>query len=168
MSTHQREQVDLTWKNGLVDEFIAATQANSRPEFFSKQALRDVLKEFLQDQFGPEGVHFDRMYHHSAIDRYPVAKDERLGSPRVPGLKNPMVERALHTLRHLMNELIATGKVDRNTRVNIELAREMDSANRRRAWELWQKDRFDKRQKAINRLREHYGKDESLEPRREH
>lgn len=159
-----RARAGTAWKEGLKDEFIARSQANSRPEYFTKQALRDALKEFLTDQFGEEGVRFDRMYHHSAIERYPAAKGERLGSPRVPGLKNPMVERGLHTLRHLVNELIATGKVDRDTRVNLELAREMDSTNRRQAWEKWQKDRFDRRDKAIKRLREHYEKDEHWTP----
>lgn len=164
MPVHLKPSVNGEWRTGLIEEFMAATHANVRPEYFSKKALRDVMKEFLEDHFGTEGVRFDRMYHHSAIERYPVAREERLGSPRVPGLKNPMVERGLHTLRHLINELIATGKVDRETRVNIELAREMDSANRRRAWELWQKDRFARRDKAIKRLREHYKKDEHWTP----
>ncbi len=157
-------QADQAWKQALTHDFIERTRANSRPEYFTKQALRDALKIFLTDQFCPDGVRFDRMYHHSAIERYPVAKGERLGSPRVPGLKNPMVERGLHTLRHLVNELIATGKVDRDTRVNLELAREMDSTNRRQAWEKWQKDRFERRDKAIKRLREHYKKDEHWTP----
>lgn len=161
---HLQERISAPWKKSLVDEFIAATRLNSKPEFFHKTPLRDALKSFLEDQFGPQGVRFDRMYHHSAIERYPVAMEERLGSPRVPGLKNPMVERGLHTLRHLVNDLIRTGKVDRDTRVNLELAREMDSANRRRAWELWQKDRFDKRAAAIKRLREHFERGDDWNP----
>lgn len=164
MPTALWEHAGATWKKTLKDDFVAVTRLNSKPEFFHKTPLRDALKSFLEDQFGPEGVRFDKMYHHSAIERYPVAKEERLGSPRVPGLKNPMVERGLHTLRHLLNDLIISGKVDRDTRVNLELAREMDSANRRRAWELWQMDRFERREKAIKRLREHYEKDENWIP----
>ena len=56
-----------------------------------------------------------------------------LGSPRTPSVKNPVVMRALHQLRKLINYLIRNNEIDSATRINIELANEVNDKNWRKA-----------------------------------
>ena len=93
------------------------------------------------------------LYHPSQIDIYPAAKegtykygeiDKRmvmLGSPKTGAFKNPMAMRALHELRKYINYLIATEQIDEQTRIVVEIARELDDSNKRWAWDEFQKRR---------------------------
>jgi len=66
-----------------------------------------------------------------------------LGNPEPlsKGFKNPMALKSLHKLKNLVNYLLQTGKIDEDTRVVIEIARELNDKNKRKAIELWQKAR---------------------------
>lgn len=82
------------------------------------------------------------------IKKYPnVQKDgfttKLLGDPRPisRGFKNPMALRTMHELKKLMNYLLKSGKIDENTRVVIEIARELNDTNMRKAIETWQRQR---------------------------
>ena len=68
-------------------------------------------------------------------------KKKYLGSPRTESVKNPVAMKALHQLRHLMNALIREDIIDDKTKINLELAREMNDANVRAAIKSWQDDR---------------------------
>lgn len=81
-----------------------------------------------------------------------------LGSPEPisKGFKNPMALKTLHKLKHLLNFLLQTARIDKQTRVVVEIARELNNANHRKALEKWQNDRerenetFKKRIEEIN------------------
>jgi CRISPR-associated endonuclease Csn1 len=66
-----------------------------------------------------------------------------LGSPEPvsKGLKNPMALKTLHKLKHLINYLLKTGKIEEDTRIVVEIARELNDSNRRKAIERWQRQR---------------------------
>lgn len=66
-----------------------------------------------------------------------------LGSPEPisRGFKNPMALKTLHKLKQLINYLIQIGKIDEDTRIVIEIARELNDANKRKAIERWNSDR---------------------------
>lgn len=66
-----------------------------------------------------------------------------LGSPEPisKGFKNPMALKSLYKLRHLLNYLLQTGKIDEDTRVVVEIARDLNDANKRKAIEHWDNDR---------------------------
>lgn len=66
-----------------------------------------------------------------------------LGSPEPlsKGLKNPMALKSLHKIKLLINYLLKTGKIDEDTRVVVEIARELNDANRRKAIERWNNER---------------------------
>ena len=64
-----------------------------------------------------------------------------LGSPMVSAVRNPMAMRALHQLRKVINELIKNEVVDQNTKINIEMARDLMNSNERKAYQNWQRDR---------------------------
>lgn len=66
-----------------------------------------------------------------------------LGDPQPVsrGFKNPMALKTLHKLKFLINYLIKIGKIDEDTRIVVEIARELNDANRRKAIETWQRTR---------------------------
>lgn len=66
-----------------------------------------------------------------------------LGSPEpiTKGLKNPMALKTLHKLKQLINYLIQKEKIDEDTRIVLEIARELNDANKRKAIEQWNRDR---------------------------
>lgn len=66
-----------------------------------------------------------------------------LGSPEPvsKGFKNPMALKSLHKLRHLLNYLLKEKKIDDDTRIVIEISRELNDANKRKAIESFNKER---------------------------
>ncbi len=93
----------------------------------------------------------EKLFHPSDIEIFkkPAKADDGkyyLGSPLIPSIKNPMAMRALHQLRKLINQLIKENKIDENTKIHIELARELNDANKRKAIERYQRERKKKRE----------------------
>lgn len=78
---------------------------------------------------------FERKYPEA--DRRAISL-QLLGDPMPisQGLKNPMALKTLHKLRGLLNYLLKEGKIDRDMRVVVEMARELNDANRRKALRL--------------------------------
>ncbi|MEI6524120.1 MAG: type II CRISPR RNA-guided endonuclease Cas9 [Bacteroidota bacterium] len=108
--------------------------------------LIDTLKEFLLLHFELTDKQLEKVYHPSEINIYPPVKlDEngnaKLSSPKTGSFKNPMAMRTLHELRKLMNYMIETQQIDSDTRIVVEIARELNDANKRWAIEAWQKQR---------------------------
>lgn len=66
-----------------------------------------------------------------------------LGSPEPisKGFKNPMALKTLYKLKHLLNYLLQEGEIDKDTRVVIEIARELNDTNKRKAIERWNNER---------------------------
>lgn len=104
---------------------------------------------------------FDRLYHPSMIETYRKAQPDaagllQLGSPRTPAVRNPMAMRALFRLRALVNRLLRDGKIDRNTKLRIEFARELNNANLRKAIEQYQREREAENRKFAEEIRSQY------------
>ena len=96
------------------------------------------LKDYLAERYHAGKALLRQLYHPSQTDAFPKAQPDgsgryRLGSPRTDALRNPMAMRALFRLRHLVNRLLAEGKIDRHTTIHIEFARELNDANMRAA-----------------------------------
>lgn len=132
--------------------------------YFQVPKLIDTLKEFLRDHF--EDLSDDKLskiYHPSDISIYPPASEVNgtliLGSPKTGSFKNPMAMRTLHELRKLMNYLIESHQINNETRVVVEVARELNDANKRWAIEAWQRQREAENQEfasAISQLLQEY------------
>lgn len=128
--------------------------------FYRLPKLIDTLGEFLQINFNVDEKRLSKLYHPSEINVYPPAKEDKngkiiLGSPKTGSFKNPMAMRTLHELRKLMNYMIETRQIDNDTRIIVEVARELNDANKRWAIEAWQKQREAENQEfaeAINQL----------------
>ncbi len=95
------------------------------------------IKGYIEDFEDAKLSKFDKLlYHPSKINIYPevVSNDNgtiKLGSPRTTSFRNPAVFKALFRLRHLVNRLLKDGVIDKNTNINIELSRRLNSANMR-------------------------------------
>jgi len=109
--------------------------------------------------------HPEKLYHPSVIELYPKVLPNNagaihLGSPRTDAFKNPMALRALFRLRVLVNELLDRGVINPETKINIEFARGLNDANRRRAIELYQREN----EKAGTAAREAIKQELGIEP----
>lgn len=131
-------------------------------EFNKLPRLGDSMKQFIKDNFenifeNEEKQKFlkrlDTIYHPSIIEFYPEAKEEfykhgaivkqmvMLGSPKTGAFKNPMALRTLHELKKMANYLIATGQIDEDTKVVVEIGRELNDINKSWAIEKYQEIR---------------------------
>ena len=79
-----------------------------------------------------------------------------LGNPEPlsRGLKNPMALKSLHKIKQLINYLLKTGKIDEDTRIVVEIARELNDTNRRKAIERWNREREKENEKFKGIIRE--------------
>lgn len=130
-----------------VDTFLQ--EPKQKPENHYRKTGRlhyKIFKEFL-DIYGIPAENIKYLWHPSEQETYlpAIEKDGKdyLGSPEPisKGFKNPMALKTMHKLKRLVNYLIETDKIDKDTRIVIEIARELNDANKRKAIERWQRDR---------------------------
>jgi len=136
----------------------ASAKENKIPEidYYKLPRLDVAIKMKLKETFNVNDSELKHLYHPSDIEMYPQSKTERefvingyktnvklLESPQPPskGWKNPMAMRTLHELRHLLNYLLKIGKIDSDTKIVVEMARELNDANKRWAIQTYQKFR---------------------------
>lgn len=160
---------DYTW-NGMTakeQENVITRVANLYQQFFADKdrkyfkvtSIEDRLKHYLAERY-PEipSNKLNKIYHHSKIQFYRPAQEHRiikgdavlslklLGSPVLSSLRNPMALRVLHTLRNDINTLLVNGTIDEeDTRIVVEVARELNDANMR-----WAINEYDKRRRDEN------------------
>ena len=104
--------------------------------------LLDQIKKFIKDNFKIEEKNLQKLYHPSQIAIYSKIDDQiMLNSPKTAAFKNPMAYKALHHLRRVINHLIEIGKIDNETRIVVEIARDLNDKNKRAAIETYQRRR---------------------------
>ena len=113
---------------------------------FSSPHLLDYIKEILKDEFHIDPNELKKLYHPSQIDIYSPAKraddgNLYLPSPKTGSFKNPMAYKTLFELRKVINHLIKDGKINEDTRIVVEVARDLNDANKRWAIETYQRNR---------------------------
>lgn len=140
------------WENLSTSEATALKEQlfeEVRNNFHSGLKIEDLpmtptverqIQNLLSESYGISDKLLEFVYHPAAIETYPAAT-AKLGSPRIQSIKNPVFMRAMHRLRAVINELIAQGVVDRETRVRVEMARDLTTANDRKAIYRYQKER---------------------------
>lgn len=135
--------------------------------YYRLPKLIDTLGEFLQVNFNVDEKQRAKIYHPSEISIYPPAKEDKdgvlkLGSPKTGSFKNPMAMRTLHELRKLMNYMIETKQIDSDTRIVVEVARELNDANKRWAIETWQRQREDENKEFAEAIKQLLGEDKRI------
>ncbi len=139
-------------------------------EFIKVKRLDEKVLEFLSGKnqdgevFCSNPKRLKKLYHPSDIEVFKrkIIKDKFgnekvvLGSPLTNSIKNPMAMRALHQLRKVLNTLIFDGYVDENTRIHIEMARELNDANKRKGIQDYQNENKKFREDAIKEIKKLY------------
>ncbi|MFN4220497.1 MAG: type II CRISPR RNA-guided endonuclease Cas9, partial [bacterium] len=139
-------------------------------EFIKVKRLDEKVLEFLSGEnqdgevFCSNPKRLKKLYHPSDMEVFKkkIIKDEFgnekvvLGSPLTNSIKNPMAMRALHQLRKVLNTLILEGQVDENTRIHIEMARELNDANKRKGIQDYQNENKKFREEAIKEIKKLY------------
>lgn len=139
-------------------------------EYINVQRLDEKVLDFIKGKnddgeiFCCDTKQLKKMYHPSDIEVFKkkIIKDEFgnekvvLGSPLTSSIKNPMAMRALHQLRKVLNTLIFEGQVDEKTIIHIEMARELNDANKRKGIQDYQNEIKKEREKYIEEIKKLY------------
>jgi len=138
-------KISANEKNTILDQVKEKYQEffySGKRAYFKPPHLLEQVKDFLRDNFNLADNELEKMYHPSQIDIYPKDEEKQfLKSPKTAAFKNPMAYKTLYRLKDVINHLIEIGKIDSETRVVVEIAREMNDANRRSAYETYQRRR---------------------------
>lgn len=157
-------------RNAAIEHIIhEMNQIDSKDE----STLEKRIKEYLKNQYHVSDDKLKKLYHPSKMDKYPrVLRTNdhgvyQLGSPRIDSVRNPMAMRSIFRLRKLINRLLEEGKIDPETEIHIEFARELNDANKRHAIaefaKINQKKNDEARKKIIDIMGEEYNvKDDDI------
>ena len=118
------------------------------------ERLKSAIHEFWIS-IDAAGALFESEYDKLYIDKTLTDIDNPVLPPvNMGSIKNPMVLHSLTMLRRLVNTLRANGTIDAHTVINIELARNVNSANMCRAIEKRNVELAKKREDAKSKLAE--------------
>ncbi|MBD1263062.1 hypothetical protein HZY62_20895 [Maribacter polysiphoniae] len=151
-------KLDDGYKQKILSEVTAKYQAffaSSKREHLKPPHLVNQIKRFLDDNFNVEEKILNKIYHPSQIDIYPKKEGQQyLLSPKTASFKNPMAYKTLYKLRDVINYLIKTGKIDEDTRIVVEVARDLNDSNKRWAIEQYQRHRETENREFANAISE--------------
>lgn len=166
IENEEKQEVIL---NELFPVFIEQLKAY---EFVKVKRLDEKVLEFLKGEnedgevFCSNPKQLRKIYHPSDIEVFKKqkARDKEgketgeliLGSPLTSSIKNPMAMRALHQLRKVLNALIIDAQVNSNTRIHIEMARELNDANKRKGIQDYQTENMKDRERYGEEIRKLY------------
>ncbi len=114
----------------------------------------DVFQDYLLTHWGVTEDQFKQLYV-LRDSPYKTEKEGRIPAVQLGMLRNPLVQRALTTLRRLVNYLHDHGTIDEDTAIHVEMARSVNNYATRVAWQLWQKKRQEAREEARKTIEEH-------------
>jgi CRISPR-associated endonuclease Csn1 len=138
-------KLDENFKQQILAEVAEEYQAffaSTKREHAKPPHLVNQIKEFLDANFEVSKKALDKMYHPSQIDIYPKKEEQQfLLSPKTAAFKNPMAYKTLYKMRDVINFLVETERIDSETRIVVEIARELNDSNKRWAIEKYQRDR---------------------------
>lgn len=139
-----------------------------------KFRIEENIKAYLMTHFNLSLEELGALYHPSMIEAYPEVRpnddgEYLLGSPRIASIKNPMAMRSMFRMRAVINRLLKEKKIDRDTIIHIEFARELNDANKRKAIKDLQRENEKERANAIKRIKETYKEEtgQDIEPNEE-
>ncbi len=140
------ERVDINGERYFRIQSDSKSFFKSDSGFYRQPKLKDTLADYAAEILKMDTDKLKKIYHHSDISTYAPAMpndngDIKMGSPKTGSFKNPMAMRTLQELKKLLNYLIETNQIDSETRVVVEVGRQLNDANKRWAIEAWQKQR---------------------------
>ena len=130
--------------------------ADIKRDYYKIEKITTKIKNFLKEHFSSVDNEFlnrlETLYHHSNFSEYSHFKHaDKLASPNIGAIKNPVVMRTLNIMRNKVNQLLENGIIDSDTRVVIETTRNFNDANKRWAINEYAKTK-EKEHKEIEKL----------------
>jgi len=168
---HQKIEEKRHQEKVINDLFPVFIEQLKKYEFIKIKRLDEKVLDFLNGKnadgevFCNDDKKLNKLYHPSDIEKFKlnIVKDEKgniietsLGSPISSSIKNPMAMRALHQLRKVINTLIQEGQIDQKTRLHIEMARELNDANKRKGIQDFQNENKKNREGYVKEIKELY------------
>lgn len=165
-------------KESILNElFPVLIEQLKKYEYIKINRLDEKVLDFIKGKnddgeiFCTNENRINKLYHPSDIEVFKkkIIKDEFgnekvvLGSPLTSSIKNPMAMRALHQLRKVLNTLIFEGQIDEKTIIHIEMARELNDANRRKGIQDYQNENKKFRDDAIKEIKKLYFEAKGIE-----
>ena len=155
-------RLDEDYKQQIISEVTEKYQtffASSTRKHLKQPHLINQIKRFLDNNFDVGEIQLDKLYHPSQIDIYPKKEGQQfLLSPKTAAFKNPMAYKTLYQLRDVINYLIEIEKIDEETRIVVEIARDgknsLDYSNKRWAIETYQRNREAENREFANAISE--------------
>lgn len=156
-------------RNNIIQRIAVYYQqffADYKRDYIKQSTQEQAIKDFLLNNFDfLDAKQLDKLYHHSQIEYYSPAKlvplKDRpelsfrlLQSPVLSSLRNPMALRVMHTLRKNVNDLIIKGIITEDSRIVIEVTRQLNDANMRWALERYDNIRREEREAIKQKLGE--------------
>lgn len=160
ISEEKRNKILTPVSNDYLDFLRKPITATKEKIFIKPLRFHDKLFRHLQETFGIAEERKKYLWHPSEQESYPVAAEKDgikiLGDPQPisRGFKNPMALKSLHKLKNLLNYLLQVKKIDEDTRVVVEIARELNDTNKRKAIEIWQRQNEKDNDRIKERLKE--------------
>ena len=143
-------------RNAAIDNIIhEMNQIDSK----DARTFEVYIKEYLKEQYHVSDEKLKKLYHPSMMEMYPKVQHTnnhgvyQLGSPRIDSVRNPMAMRSMFRLRKLVNRLLEEGKIDQDTEIHIEFARELNDANKRNAIAAYTKENQNKNDEARKKIK---------------
>lgn len=143
-------------RNAAIDNIIhEMNQIDSK----DARTFEVCIKEYLKEQYHVSDEKLKKLYHPSMMEMYPKVQRTnnhgvyQLGSPRIDSIRNPMAMRSMFRLRKLVNRLLEEGKIDQDTEIHIEFARELNDANKRNAIAAYTKENQNKNDEAHKKIK---------------
>lgn len=132
-------------RNAIIGDICALLDDFADNPLYRNITKKQAINTLLRDNHDISYEKSARLYEPSSIETYRAAQPDNnglilLGSPRTSSVRNPMAMRTLFRLRALVNQLLKEGKIDKTTKINIELARGLNDANMRNAIERYQRE----------------------------
>ncbi len=113
-----------------------------------------LFQDYLLNEQGITSDMFKKLY---VLTESPyVAAKERIPTVQLGMIRNPVVQRALTTLRRLVNYLRLHEVIDESTAIRLEMAHSVNNYATRQGWTLWQKKRQEMRLEAKAALEEQH------------
>lgn len=145
-------------KRGQIIDNVVDAVANFQPSRSGETKEDAIYSALLECGLYGDELRMNNLYHPSKVESYKDAQPNAdglvlLGSPRTSSVRNPMAMRALFRLRVLVNQLLKEGKIDKQTKINIEFARGLNDSNKRSAIERYQRENEKKRQEYADEIK---------------
>ena len=135
-------------------------------QFKKTESIKQKVAQYLIQNLNVSEESTKKLYHPSAIELYPDIEFNNdglklLGSPIIDSIKNPLFMRSMCELRKVVNELLKTDTIQNDTQIVIELGRDVNDYNMRKAIERYQRERETENEFYKQLLEEFYKEDDA-------